>query len=117
MMGPGRGGGGARDPPLGEHLRPEAAHQMGRNADHITPLPPAGWTVKGADRFPIVAGRSQGGQEYPACSIDIETGIIAQPPSHISGIAVDHRRDAGRPPAIDLERPQIVRSVVVAIGW
>lgn len=91
----------------------EAATQMLGNGVRIATLPPKSWTVVFADRFPVVAGRVKARKEYPSCSIDIETGIVREPPPNYLGRATCHRSDFAYPPTIDLKRSKVVTAVAV----
>src|SRR3546814_20298310 len=61
-----------------------------------------------ADRLPIIAGRREPRQEYPARRLRIETGIVLEPMPNMGFGPPHERRTFGHPPAFDLQRPQIL---------
>jgi hypothetical protein len=64
-------------------------------------------------RFPIVTCLGQGGQEDPPGSADIETRIMDKPPADMDGLTTGQFRQLGNPPAIDLQRAEIMCAVAV----
>ena len=64
-----------------------------------------------ANRFPIVSGRFQPGQEYPAGSLDVEARILFQPMPDVALRPSAYGGEAGHPPAVDLQRPEIMAAV------
>ena len=68
-----------------EDVSSKAPHQQPRNSRCIASSSPVGRTVIGADRCPVASRRGEIGQEYPPGNIDIEAGIMNQPPAHANG--------------------------------
>src|SRR3546814_7047593 len=86
---------------------------MLRDARRVAQLPPTRRAMIDADRLPIIAGRREPRQEYPARRLRIETGIVLAPMPNMGFGPPHERRNFGHPPDVDLRRPQIISAIAV----
>lgn len=66
-----------------------------------------------SDGLPVVARKGERGEEYPACRVHVETGILLQPMTDVSLRAPGYGREPRHPPTIDLEGAKIMATVAV----
>src|SRR3546814_16682155 len=86
---------------------------MLRDARRVAQLPPTRRAMIDADRLPIIAGRREPRQEYPARRLRIETGIVLEPMPNLGFGPPHERRNFGHPPAFDFQRPQIMTAISI----
>ena len=94
---------------------PEPLLKMECDARRVPTLPPTRGAVIYANRLPIVACAFEGGKEYPAGGVDVETRVVHEPMTNSCGRAPRNGRKAAHPPTVHLEGTEVMAAIGIRI--